>query len=430
MNRNQEFLELAQELEALEAPAGSLDRALERSRKGKTVTRVLRPLIGLAAAFAIFVLLVNLSPTVAQACSKVPVLRDLAEALRFSPSLTEAVEHDYYQTVDRKQTQNGVTVSVDYLIVDQKTVNVVYHMEGEGTENLYLIPEAVMPEGSDRMYTVSWDTRGGAVEFHDGDVPESLLLKLRAVDYNENTVAGPFEFLLEYDPAFTEEGRHWETDQILELDGQRYHITGVDLYPSYLGFRLEGDPANTAWLTGVDYYLLTDDGQRVDPVQNGITGYYSPDGTELRSIRTESVYFRDARSVTLCVTGVNWQEKNARTRMDLAAGQAEAMPANCELVRTSRTGNGWTVTVLTDEPYTQCFDWTCYDPDGGVHSLGAQSWDLSDPEDPEAVADEEGCHYWTFTLEDYPFDEVTLIPTRTAQTDFSTPITAEFDLTP
>ena len=143
MNRNQEYLELTQELEALEAPAGSLDRALARSRKGKTVARVVRPFLGLAAVFAIFVLLVNVSPTVAQACSKVPVLRDLAEALRFSPSLTEAVEHDYYQTVGQKQTQNGVTVSVDYLIVDQRTVNVVYHLEGEGTERLNLIPDMI-----------------------------------------------------------------------------------------------------------------------------------------------------------------------------------------------------------------------------------------------------------------------------------------------
>lgn len=429
MNRNQEYLELTQELEALEAPAGSLDRALARSRKGETVARVVRPFLGLAAAFAIFVLLVNVSPTVAQACSKVPVLRDLAEALRFSPSLTEAVEHDYYQTVGQKQTQNGVTVSVDYLIVDQRTVNVVYHLEGERTEHLNLIPEVALPEGGDRMYTVTWDTRGGAVEFHDGDVPDSLLLRLTVEDYEEKTVAGPFEFRLEYDPAFTEEGRHWETDQVLELDGQRFHITGVDLYPSYLSFRLEGDPANTAWLRHVDYYLLTDDGRRVDPVQNGVTGYYSPDGAELRSIRTESVYFRDAGAVTLCVTGASWQEKNARTRMDLAAGEAEAMPAGCELIRAARTETGWTVTVRTDEAYTQCFDWTCCDPDGGAHTLGAQRWDLSDPEDSEA-APEEGCRYWTFTLEDYPFDEVQLIPDHTSQTAFSTPVTAEFDLTP
>ena len=430
MNRNQEYLELTQELEALEAPAGSLDRALKRSRKGRTVTRVLRPFIGLAAVFAIFVLLVNVSPTVAQACSKVPVLRDLAEALNFSSSLIDAVEHDYYQTVDQKQTQNGVTVSVDCLIVDQRTVNVVYHMEGEGPENLHPELEISLPDGSDRIYTVSWDTKGGAIEFHDGDVPESLLLKLRAVDYEENTVAGPFEFLLEYDPSFREEGRHWETDQTLELDGQRFHITGVDLYPSYLSFRLEGDPANTAWLRHVDYYLLTEDGQRIDSVQSGITGYYSTDGTELRSIRTESVYFRDARTVTLCVTGVSWQEKTAGTRMDLAAGQAEGMPAGCELVRTSRAGNGWTVTVLMpDEGFMQCFEWTCYDPDGGTHSLEDERWAYSVPEDPEVSAPE-GRIYFTFTLEHYPFDEVWLTPDRTTQTDFSTPVTMEFDLTP
>ena len=68
---------------------------------------------------------------VAYACSKVPGLRELAEAVTFSRSLTDAVNNQYVQPISLTQTQNGITASVDYLIVDQKQVNVFYRLTAD-----------------------------------------------------------------------------------------------------------------------------------------------------------------------------------------------------------------------------------------------------------------------------------------------------------
>ena len=124
MNRKEEFEAMIEELNqpapGLEA---TLDRAYKKKRK-RTTKMIVRPVAGLAACFAVFVLLVNFCAPVAYACSQIPVLRELAAAVTFSRSLTDAVENEYVQTMDLSQTQNDITAEVAYLIVDQKQVNV------------------------------------------------------------------------------------------------------------------------------------------------------------------------------------------------------------------------------------------------------------------------------------------------------------------
>jgi hypothetical protein len=95
------------------------------------------PVGGLLACFAAFVMMVNFSVTVANACFKVPVLRELAESVTFSKSLTKAVENDYVQTMNLVQTQNDITAKIEYLIVDQKQVNIFYRLTSEKYKGKY-----------------------------------------------------------------------------------------------------------------------------------------------------------------------------------------------------------------------------------------------------------------------------------------------------
>ena len=114
MNRNEEYRALLQELETT-PPA--LDTAVERAMERRRAARKRRlwgiPVGSLAACFLLFVGLVNAFPTFAAACEDVPVLGALAEAVRFSPSLSAAVEHDYVQPVGQSQTKNGITATVE-----------------------------------------------------------------------------------------------------------------------------------------------------------------------------------------------------------------------------------------------------------------------------------------------------------------------------
>lgn len=444
MNRNQEYLELKQTLETLEAPDGSVERALARRRAARRSHYVIRPLIGLAAVFAVFVSLVNLSPTVAQACSGIPVLQDLAAAVRFSPSLSEAVENDYYQRVDQSRTVDGTTVTVDSLIVDQTSVNIFYRIESKDEDaQADLFPEVALPDGSEGDFSILSHKAGTSTEAatdyccvdFNGNVPDRLLLRFysdSAEEPENQRTEAPFEFLLEFDPEFTTQGKHYSQDQTLELDGQRIHVTGIDLYPSYLSVSVEGAPENTVWLTDLDYYLLTEDGTRFEQ-RSGIYAVGNPDTPEWRSFRTDSPFFRDPASVTLCITGASWTRKEnvPDTLLDLEQGTSENLPPDTRLVRCQRQDGGWCVTLLVPEEQPQYFlPDSCRDPEGGAHSWSRETLDWHDHEDPNHAPAPEGYAYWSFELEDYPWSEVRLTPAYHSISSFDPPVTASFELNP
>ncbi len=78
---------------------GTAERALRRRRRDRRLRFFGVPAGSLAACFIAFVLLVNLFPPFARACGNVPVLRALAQAVAWSPSLSAAVENDYVQPI-------------------------------------------------------------------------------------------------------------------------------------------------------------------------------------------------------------------------------------------------------------------------------------------------------------------------------------------
>ena len=436
MNRNEEYRMLLAELDALEAPDGAVERAVRREKRNRLIVR---PLSTLAAVFALFVILVNCSTTVAYACSRVPGLRELAAAVTFSRSLSDAVDNEYVQPVELEQTKDGVTVRVEYLIVDQKSVTVFYRMESERYPRLEAIPDFLAADGSElepcAWGSNDWDVPNGELrsmtaDFFRTDVPPALRLRLRLRDVGSERSAASeaaadewdtpepefafvadFTFLLEFDPYFTAQGRHFETDQTFRIDGQTLHITNVDVYPSYLSMTVTGDAANTAWLESLKFYLVTDRGERFDTIANGVTAVRSQDMPDTTCFRADSTFFYRASSVTVYVTSAEFLDKSANTiHVDLKNQTADFMPEGSELVAAEREGNRWIVTVLQGMTRAQVFMSEYYDAQGNAYNY--HTW-TSGAVRFDGTQAPEGYSYDSFPLNDYPYDEVWLTPRYT-----------------
>lgn len=115
MNRREEYWVLTEQLrreppELESAVRRGMDRARRRRRRPAEL------LAGLAGVCAAFVVMVNASPAFAISCAKVPVLRELAAAVAFSPSLRAAVEHDYVQYIGRTEGADRISVTAEYVI--------------------------------------------------------------------------------------------------------------------------------------------------------------------------------------------------------------------------------------------------------------------------------------------------------------------------
>ena len=475
MTRQEEYRALLEELDSV--PDGLQTVAQQALKRGKAYHRRGRAAAGaggsLAACFLAFILLVNLIPTFAAACGRVPVLRELAKAVAWSPSLSAAVENGYVQPIGQSQTENGVTATVEYLIVDQKQLNIYYTLKPQDKKahpQLEAEAQANLPDGSGGFSTgsSSFGTPNGELrevrlDFVDGEMPAALDLTLRVYDGHdpdapaepagdlydglltgverepERAYLAEFTFPLAFDPYFTDRGRVVEVNRTFLLDGQSVTVTTAQVYPTHLRVDFDYGPDNTAWLEGLDFYLENEDGDQFRPPANGITATGSPDGKGLASFWADSPWFSKGERLTLHITGASWLDKaQERVRVDLENAAGEGLPEGVQIEWTERREDGWL--VCTSHPRrwdsgTMFPAWggTFYGPGGEEHSIGAWTaqWgpsargELSGAALEAFEAEQEANRdriYETFGLSGYAGDEVWLCPAWTRNTAYEAPV--------
>ena len=400
MNRNEEYRALLRELETT-PPAldTAVDRAMERQRAARKRRLWGVPVGSLAACFVLFVGLVNAFPTFAAACEDVPVLGALAEAVRFSPSLSAAVENDYVQPVGQSQTQNGITATVDSIIVDQKQVHIFFTLEGEGYESLSAEMPAFSPSQQCSILGAGFGQKPGTLleftlDYVDQDVPEGFTMTFAVTGeregeeaethaapdraYEDELLAPPtepeeeilaeFTFDLAFDPRFTAQGEVLAVNETFTMDGQTFTLTEAEVYPTHLRINVEGAEDNTAWLKGLDFYLENEDGARFDAVSGGVTANGDPDSPAMVSYRLESPWFSGSQHLTVHITGAKWLDKeHERVYVDLEQGTAPWLPEGVRLTSAQRREDGWVLTFrLAGALLSSPFDMTFYDAEGNV----------------------------------------------------------------
>lgn len=368
MDRMKDYAALLRDLEALPpALAGTVDRAKAKRRRLR-LRRCLAPAGSIAAVFAAFVLAVNLWTPFALACARVPVLKELAAAVAFSPTLKAAVEHGYVQYLGLRQTDNGVTMDLEYVMADQGQL--VFFVSFTGPEEVTsFIPLAKFTAGDGEALkgcsVMSSSLAPGelsnaiTVVFNgeeDHVLPETLRLECR-VECHSPGASTPgrfredasFTFIFPLDERFRGQGRTIEVDRWLDLDGNRIRVAGLELYPTHARLNLEQDPDNAETLTGLSFYLEDASGVRYE--QGSANGLSAMGDSYL----FESPYFNDCSSLTLCVTGAEWLEKGREfTAIDLEAGTAlDPLPEGVELsVHRAENGAVWLAFLAPEPPGT------------------------------------------------------------------------------
>lgn len=419
MNRNEEYAALLRELDTT-PPAldTTVDRAMERRRAARKRRLWGIPVGSLAACFALFVGLVNAFPTFAAACEDVPVLGVLAEAVRFSPSLSAAVEHDYVQPVGQSQTKNGITATVESIIVDQKQVNIFFTLEGEGYKTLSAEMPRFSPAQQCSILGSDFQQKPGTLlnftlDYVDQDVPDGFTMTFsvtgqRAGEQQETPAApdraiedemlapstepeaeilAEFTFDLTFDPQFTAQGEVLAVNETFTLDGQTFTLTEAEIYPTHLRINVEGAEDNTAWLKGLEFYLENEDGERFDAVSGGVTASGDTDSPAMVSYRLESPWFSGSDHLTVHITGAKWLAKeHQRVYVDLEHGTAPWLPDGVSLTSAQRREDGWVLTFRLDGALKGSpFSMTFYDAEGNPWDARQMGMTFSDDEQAGSV---------------------------------------------
>ena len=466
MNRMEEYTSLLRELDA--APPAleyTVQRAKARSRRSRVGKGFGIPLGSLGAVFAAFVLLVNLSTPFALACSSLPFLKELTAAVAFSPSLKSAVEHDYVQYVGQTRSANGVSMTVEYLIVDQKQLNLYYTTQGDAP--LYeVMPEILGADGSSLPVAIQWahpNSDGGlnciTVDFTgkqnmpdalrlvaglypldapygEAHVPSAELGPEDAPPVDEPTERGEpaatLTFDLSFDPAYTTQGETVAVGEWISLDGQRIYVESVEIYPTHIRLQLQDDPDNTAWLKGLDFYLEDERGNRYEKIANGISATGDPDGTPFfPSHRLESSYFGDAEHLTVHITAATWLDKGGEyATIGLRdGGTARGLPENVRLAGVKENSRGYQVFFMVNQDHplgNSLFHASAWvDPEGSEHGIASGAFGSGGAEQPRTEFGYEfpaGWSYTYFTITDCPWDSIELALSYTRYTALDAPV--------
>ena len=252
----------------------------------------------------------------------------------------------------------------------------------------------------------------------------------------QREILATFTFELRFDPTYTEQGTVIDVGETFLLDGQSVTLTEAEIYPTHLRLNFDYDPANTAWLTELNFYLENERGERFNGIVNGISATGNPDDPSTDSVWLDSPYFSTREHLTLHVTGASWIDKGQeRVKIDLAKGMIENPPQGVRLEWAEKRNAGWVVSfsagsrwekTMHYQIWKSCFydeDGTAYDIDQrGVSDspmiLGEISGaELESYEAAEKAAKEEGRYFETFGLKDCTADCVWLEPCWTRITD-------------
>ena len=287
-----------------------------------------------------FTIALNTSISIVQASARIPVLKDFAQLLTFSPSLSAAIENEYVQPMKLEQVENDIIARVEYIILDQKQLNIFYSVDSKLYARLDARPDIKALDGEDFEgygFSSSQTKANGelnhmSVDFMDIDMPSGieLILKVNAKEeFNmERSVKasggildkGPeeaqldyiaeFNFKLEFDPHYTDQGEIITLNQEFEIDGQLLQATTIEIYPSHIRLNFTDDESNTAWLKSLDFYIENERGDRYEAISNGINATGSPDSPMMASHRLESSFFSKSKNLTLYIKGITWLDKD------------------------------------------------------------------------------------------------------------------------
>ena len=463
MDRNEEFNILLSKLD--ETPLKldfTLERALARKRAHTRKKRkaIFAPLGSVAAVLAVFVFLVNISPTFAYAAGRLPLLRELAQFVALSPSLSAAVENEYVQPIGLKQSANGISASVEYVIVDQKQLNVFYTLDSDIYKAMDATPEARNADGeplqecsiaSGGMDIENGDLRKITVDFSSGTMPDEVKLKLKIRDngtltreepiqsadsdvlteykYEEPVFVAELDFVLLLDPNFTAKGEEIKLNKVFTLDGQSLTLTIAEIYPTQMRFTFDDNNENTAWMTSLEFYVENEKRERFEGISNGVSAYGSPNSPMMQVQMLESSFFSSSKHLAMHITGVKWLDKNMeKIHIDLVGKTAEAMPDGVEFEYAKQMKNGWVLGFSApqyeENTSYQLWNWSYYDTQGKECSFNSSSTTNGGYYDGDrnTYVELPARFVEQFSLINYPYEEVWLCPVFSRRVTLETPL--------
>jgi hypothetical protein len=352
----------------------SLERTiLEGLEKGKKQRKrfILRRASSIAAILILTlmcVMVVN-SPALANQLKRIPAFAYILKVIHWDKGMTEAFEQGYFQELGLSQGHEGITLTLDKLVADEKNMVIFYTVDNKSDKEISMCHFAFIdPKGE--HFTAGIGTNGlekdesrpgniftgrTDVNFPDnnGSVPESFSIEVTMtqspdISYEEPVQAGSessrndnsnrsikgefpskekalksvWTFSLKLDTEkFFNKKIEYPLDKIIEIEGQKIIFKKVIVYPTRLGVQMEIVKENTKELFYFDDLRFeNEEGEIWAGIMNGVSGFGGP-GDDEKTIYLQSNYFTKPKELYLKFSSIRALDKDkCKVMVDLEKG--------------------------------------------------------------------------------------------------------------
>lgn len=279
------------------------------------------------AACILFILSVNYIPGVSTLSEKIPGFDKVIDQIKFDDGLKDAVENEYIQVIDKSVEQNGITFTVDHVIVDSSRMVLFYTLETEEANRELAIRGADIRNSKGDELNNSMRIYGGRLPFgnheisnrlefswgSDPDITNEITLSFRIEEKDEKSQDDatlreePISVTFTIDTSLIQKSETYKLDQSAEISGQTIYFSKLVSFPTREVLHLKFDESNNKRIINfLDLHLENEHGETVS-TQKGSTL-----GNE-RKIYLTGNYFNKHEELYVVLNKASALDKNKQT---------------------------------------------------------------------------------------------------------------------
>ncbi|USK54438.1 DUF4179 domain-containing protein [Cytobacillus solani] len=330
--------ELKKMYEDLPFPEDKIDEAiLSGFKKAKEKPEVINKprqkkwlLSGLIAAVFIigFLTSIRVSPVFASYVSSIPGMEKLVELISDNKGLMLAVENEYVQEINTAQEKNGLKVTFDSVIADEKGMVIFQTIEAKKKQEKFYVNDLKLEsaDGTElQLGSYSYGAHKPQGELRTTEMATmdfffeeplktkefTLTFTVETNDYEEDF---QFQFTLEKPLKAT---KSIEMNKTILIEGQKITIKNIKIYPLRVAVHVVMDPENSKRIfTFEDIRLVDENGEAWTKIANGFTASQLNDNEHI--LYLQSNYFKEPKELYLVMNKLQAvDQEDAYVKVDI-----------------------------------------------------------------------------------------------------------------
>ncbi len=297
------------------------------------------------------------------------------ELLADNEGLKDAMNHEYYQVIDEVRASNGLEVTIQGAIVDEKGFVLFYRVETDEKYQEVFMEDFEMTdkqgndiEWSSASYGTPNYTEKGAKKFEGKmemftvdelstfDFIASFKLRAQPMDGVENNgVRATFEIPFSLNKNEIAPKFEYVLNETVEIEGQKISFKKMTIYPLRAELVIEIDESNTKELLDFpDIKMVDGTGKERGKIMNGVTSTYLNEEMNKRIIYLQSNYFTDPKELYITLNEIKIQaldKDELEVVVDLDEEKIVKQPASGKFVDFEVKGRHLEFTLQHEEEF-------------------------------------------------------------------------------